>query len=362
MKKFFKIFFFLTLITALLVPVGYVVYHNIFIIPHDKIGFLRDYTKGIEDKKLQPGLHWRFSGFIPNKWQLIILPDKQDLLDVEFDRKIRFAEFFPELEELFRINMQIVIEYSYIEEKIPSLLKKFQYKRENIEDWLRKTAIQIIENNFLKFQNYDSTVAMQEELESFMESKEEGNFFYRIQKKLQERKIAIVISDVFVDSIQFPDEKTYQLQIEKIDSIFAAKIQAEVNRTLEGAKIRAKQKEYQLNIEEAKEALKLIDKQPLVLEYFKYRLMNPNADIVVLDTKQLDYSDLKKYYTKSKKDTKKRSAKGKKKKDSKVEKKDKESKAKEKQDKNPSEKNKPTAKEKLKPQEDTTKESPKDTP
>jgi len=285
-KKSIRLFFQLLAFA----PIIAFVYFNIYVIPENNFGLLKEYTEGWQKKTLEPGFHWLWTGFVPEKWKLVNVDRNPPAINIQFNKGLQFTDYL-ELSKAYRVQLDLRVQYQVTQKNIFKLLDFLDDDPYKISQFVEKRILNLLELKFLEFYKNDNDIpALQAKFSEFLNSQVAGGFTAIFQNVMADE--GMKLTRLQIERIYIPNKEIYLAQINNIDELFDARRKAFINKVMAQAQTDSQRMQYKANQDDAMATSRIIQQNSSILEYIKYKKMNPKAKIIIIDESNKSNSSL----------------------------------------------------------------------
>lgn len=273
-------FFRFIIIGITLAAITATLYLNVIVIPEGHAGILSEKTTGAQMPPLEPGYHWLWSGFVPEKWTLKTIDRNPQPVEVKVIEPLRYAQFLPE-KDYFSIQVGLRINYNLPNSAIEYFLKYFNGDFTQLPRYVKERTQIVIQMALLEFYRGPQDLPQVEQrlrLRFF----ENGEFESKWNEVFGNSGLELEWFDI--TTIEAPDREIYLEQIRDQDRIFEAKREALIQNIMAEAQTDSRRLQDQADLEKAEKMAGLIAKYPDLLEYYKIEKLYQSANITIVDS------------------------------------------------------------------------------
>ncbi|MCS6985538.1 MAG: hypothetical protein NZM25_10500 [Leptospiraceae bacterium] len=249
-----------------------IAYFNIYTVPSGYYGLLKERALGFEFPVLKEGRHWLWTGFVPDKWQLYLIPIQSPPMEFVFRHKLRYSEFLL-LGEEGEILLKLRVSYAIPEEALPLWLRLTGGEIDKIPHLIMaRVQLQLKEKMYSWYQKDDDLRTLDKKILSYFAQKEKAEFVIDFQNFLQEGEISLcqLLSFELLE-LKIPDFGLYELQSRNIEEVNRFRREALRNKILLEERILEKQMMDKLEREHYEKLAEVLRRYPNLVEYFKAR-------------------------------------------------------------------------------------------
>lgn len=265
--------------------VGTVIYFNIYVVPENRYGLLKEQTTGWQKPALEPGYHWLFTGFVPEKWQLYLLEKDPPAQIVEFKQGLQFTEYLG-LDESFSVQLRLRLKYRIPQHSVFTLMRFIDNKPAYITQLVDQRLQILLEKKFYEFYQQEADIPrLRSSLLDYLQNTGDNDSLFQqdFRKSFNyDGKPMIELQRWEVLKLYVPDAEIYRQQTANIQEIFQARRQASVMKIIASA--RADQKRFlgDANYDNAEKFSKLISQYPQVLQYLEIENLSKEAKVIIM--------------------------------------------------------------------------------
>ncbi len=268
-------------IAALATPV----YLNFYNVPSGHHGLLKESTLGWQFPPLGPGRHWLWTGFVPDKWQLITVPIHPPPLEIAFQQGLRFTDVL-DLDDQFRIRVNMRVFVRIEADSLPVWLRLTGENPAKITTILEERLKAILQNRILELYRSDSDIPrLAAALQNYLLKSAEAPFAADWQRILTEQDVLLAHLESWeVQQIYVPDAAAYAMQTRNMAEVFAARRKALTENIFARARVYEKQLSYRAEREHLEDLRELLQANPSLRDYLKYdRLSKGSAPVTIIE-------------------------------------------------------------------------------
>ena len=282
-------FFFSSLLFACIASALYL---NLLIVPDGNVGLLKERTEGWSDTVLKPGYHWVWTAFVPLKWKLYLIHLTPPTLSVHFKTPLRYTEYL-ELSNIFRVQIDLKVQFNLNEANIHSLIQFLDENIDNLNQYVQEKVEIILKLKYFEFYKVDTDIRrLKTKITEYINSKNKINSFRSDWKKVFNIE-GIQLSRLDLLKVYVPDYSLYRAQLQNLNQFLNARRQTILKNINTEAEAYAVKLRNQMELEKTKEVLKLLKKNPLILEYLKYQELNPKTNVIRIESEKKDIADFR---------------------------------------------------------------------
>lgn len=260
-------FFLQALAIALILAV---VYLNIYTVPFGYYGLLKEAVLGFELPALKPGRHWLWTGFVPEKWELYLLPINPPPWEFELNHNLRYSEFLG-LGKSGEIYLRLRL---YV--KLPE---------EALEEWLKLTGNE--PHKFLEFAKSRLMILLKSKIYEWYQKEEDlrnlemkiRNYFFYTENSpflkdfqeimLENQKLLLKLERFDFLELKIPDYGLYEKQSRNLEEIDTFRRLALREKLLAEVRVLEKQLKDKAEREHLEKLAELFNKYPALQSYLR---------------------------------------------------------------------------------------------
>ncbi len=263
---------------------------NLLIVPDGNVGLLKERTEGWSDTVLEPGYHWVWTAFVPLKWKLYLVNLLPPTLSVHFKTPLRYTEYL-ELSNIFRVQVDLKIQFSLDEANIYSLIQFLDENIHNLNPYIQERVEIILKLKFFELYKRDTDIlTLKTKITEYLNSKDEVNSFRSDWKNIFSAE-GIQLRKLNLLKVYVPDYSLYRAQLQNLNQFLNAQRQMILKNINAKAETHLLKLRNQVELEKTREVLKLLKKNPLILEYLKYQELNPKTSVIRIESERKNISD-----------------------------------------------------------------------
>lgn len=281
--SFLRSFSFLAVISAF----SAIVYFNVYTVKADHIGLLKEQTLGYQKQILEPGYHWLWTGFIPQKWTLLTINTRPPVLRVNYEQSLRYSEYL-NLSDTFNVKLSLDIRYILPRERIFELMNLLDHRSSDINVFIEERIQTQLDRLFYEIYRTENDInRIRPEITQYFQVTDPADSpFVNDWQRLFTHNGSLLVNlekwnlrDIYV-----PDPVVYREQTRNINRIFEARRRAAVAKIYSEADVYHKKLQNQAELSKSREYSELLRNNPSILDYLKIERLNPEADVILYDT------------------------------------------------------------------------------
>ena len=277
MYSLFKLIFILLSLSAIATAAS----HNLITVPAGHVAVLKEQTLGWQKPHLQPGNHWIWGGFVPEKYRVYFINLQPNHVLVDFKKGLEYTDYLG-LSDTFRVQVSFQLKYQVDEKVVDQLLQNFS---ENVNDWqemIVNRARTLVELRFFDFYQTDEDISkLPVSFKNYLQGNGEVTFGSDFAKAFEND--GIKLNRLHIEKVYAPNASIYLEQARNVDEIFAARRQAQVQKIFAEAEVYKKEKFDFLDIEKARHFSGLLRENPDVKDYYHIEKLNKLARVIVIE-------------------------------------------------------------------------------
>lgn len=255
-------------------------YLNIYEVPVGSHGLVLEKTAGLQKPLLQPGRHWMWSGFIPEKWKFIIVDADPAALEIQFKKPLSYTRHLKN-RELFNIKLSAQVKYRLSEKSIYFFYEYFDGDFDKIKEYINQRVALILEIKFLdSYQNIQDLPGLSAAFRSYFI--EETGFANDWKKIFEPAGIELTRHELI--TIDVPELELYRKHLQYSDAYLNAQREAEINNILATAHAYKIRVTGQAELEKAENFAQLLRKYPELIKYYRIEKYSKGSKVIVVDS------------------------------------------------------------------------------
>ncbi len=233
-------------------------------------------------RSLGPGTHYLADGFIPEKYQIILISGDENLISINFKTDLKYTRFL-NLPDYFTFKASVGLAYRINQKNILRLFYMNNQKITNINKFVESRFLRLLEKKFYEiYQAEEDIPELRKNFSVYLSAsnpdfrKDWQDFFYYKGEAL------IELEEVYIHSVHLPDYYVYRQMTANLPEIVRAKRVAFLARIDDEARIETQKESALADYENAERFLKLINQNPMVLQFFQIQKLNPKATEIII--------------------------------------------------------------------------------
>jgi len=273
--SFFRIIFQLITFALLLSAL----YQNIYTVPDQYKGLLVEKTEGVQDNFLQPGYHWVWTGFVPEKWKLHLVRTTPDAIRVELHQPLPYSEYL-NLPDIFSTEISLNVKYRLNDSSLHYFWDYFHDQIANSDVYILERIKLLVQFEYLEALKRPTDLnGLKKHFQRYFS--EQGLFADHWREMFESEKIELVSWELL--QVKVPPADIYQMHLGDLRFVASAYRDATVKRILALTELELDRLKGEADIEKAEQFSKLLEKNSNILEYYEIEKLSPDATQIIID-------------------------------------------------------------------------------
>lgn len=279
--RFFRVIIHSIALAAVVTPL----YLNVYTVPAGHYGLLRESSMGWQLPPLKSGRHWLWTGFVPDKWQLVTLPIDPPPTEITFRQGLRLTEVL-NLGDLFRIRLKLRVAYHTPPDSLSVWLRLTGGDPQAIPAFMQERLTAILRSKLGAIYQSDNDIPkLETALRQYLLRGEKSEFAQDWSNVMREENTQLLdlinwdLLEIFV-----PDAATYEIQTRNMTEIFTARRKSLTENILADSRVYERRQFNMAELEHLQQIRELLQKNPALLKYLKYdRLSRSGQPITIVE-------------------------------------------------------------------------------